>query len=206
MSEISFGDNYNDLSEETGFQFEFYCERCNDAWRNEFKAYLPGKASRLLDAAGGVLGGILGGAGRAADYVEDAGYRAAHDKAFSAAIEQAKQHFHRCRQCGNYVCAKCFNPDLHLCTACAPSLEECADIAEREGEVDRATFAAYREGWSKAHKAAEYIICPACAARVVPAKFCSECGAKLAVKLTCPKCGAKVEASAKFCPECGSKL
>ena len=205
MGEISFADNFNDISDETGFQFEFYCERCNDTWRCEYRRYIAGTASSILNTASGILGGVLGTADRVADHVKDAAYRSAHDKAFAAAIEDAKRHFHRCRQCGNYVCAKCYNPDIHLCTGCAPSIAEAADVAKREAELDRATFDGYREGWKKDHKLAQYVICPGCGAHVSPAKFCSECGAELGAKTVCVKCGAELPEGAKFCPGCGAK-
>lgn len=206
MTEIQFSDNYSDVSDDTGFQFEFYCEGCRDAWRSEFKAYLPGKASRLLDAAGGIFGGVLGGAERAADYVKDAGYRAAHDKAFKEAIEEAKVHFFRCHRCGNYFCNKCFNPELNLCTSCAPSVEEEAEVAAREAEIEMARTRAQETVQSGKRRTDENVICPSCGARVLQAKFCSECGAPLAKKLTCPSCGATLTPGAKFCPECGKKL
>ena len=47
MSEIQFSDNYNDLSTDTGFQFEFYCEHCHEAWRSPFDRYAAGTAEGL---------------------------------------------------------------------------------------------------------------------------------------------------------------
>jgi len=205
LTEIQFGDNYGDLSDDTGFQFEFYCEGCNDAWRSEFKAYLPGKASRLLDAAGGILGGVLGGAGQAADYVKDAGYRTAHDKAFRQAIEEAKVHFNRCHRCGNYFCNKCFNPELNLCVGCAPSVEEEASVAAREAEIEMARAEAQEAVQAGKRKTDDNVVCPSCGARVIRAKFCSECGAELGKKLVCSSCGAELVPGAKFCPECGTR-
>ena len=47
MSEIKFSKNFSDHSvhsgTDAGFQFEFYCERCNDAWRSEFSPFRGGK-------------------------------------------------------------------------------------------------------------------------------------------------------------------
>jgi hypothetical protein len=46
MTELKFSDNYSDLSEQSGvsagFQFEFYCERCNDRWRSTFVPFKSG--------------------------------------------------------------------------------------------------------------------------------------------------------------------
>jgi len=65
MGEIKFSDNYNDLSQQSGvnagFQFEFFCERCNDTWRADFVPYRSGQASGWLSKAGGILGGYSEG-------------------------------------------------------------------------------------------------------------------------------------------------
>jgi hypothetical protein len=206
MDEMKLRDNFSDLSDETGFQFEFYCEHCHDAWRSEYVRYAAGTASKVLGTASSILGGVLGGASRAADGVSDAGYRSAHDKALEAALEKAKEHFFRCQMCTSYVCSQCYNQDVKLCTGCAPSVEDTANVALRSGEIDRATFGAYREGWSKDHKTAEYIVCPSCNARIAPAKYCPECGAMIEKKLTCKSCGAELKPNTKFCPECGTKV
>jgi hypothetical protein len=45
-AETKFANNVSDLSNssgvDAGFQFEFYCQRCNDRWRTEFKPYRSG--------------------------------------------------------------------------------------------------------------------------------------------------------------------
>ncbi len=205
MSEMKLRDNFSDLSDETGFQFEFHCEHCGDSWRSDYVRYAAGTASKVLGTASSILGGFLGGASQAADGVSDAGYKTAHDKALEAAFERATSHFHRCRMCTSYVCAQCYNPDVNLCTGCAPSVEDTSNVALRSGEIDRATFGAYRKGWSKSHEAAEYVHCPECNARVNPAKFCPECGAKMSQEEACKACGKDIAAGVKFCPECGEK-
>lgn len=204
MSEISFGDNYSDISESTGFQFEFYCEQCRDAWRTEFKRYAAGTASSFLGSAGSLLGGFLGSAGHVADRLSDAGYKAAHDRAFQEALTQAKAHFHRCRRCSNYNCNKCYNPNLHLCTSCAPSIEEEANVAAREAEIEAARTRAQSAVASGGRKTDENVVCGSCSARVKASRFCSECGESLNAKPECRDCRAEIQPGAKFCPECGS--
>ena len=58
MSEIKFSKNFSDHSvhsgTDAGFQFEFYCERCNDAWRSEFSPFRGGQASSWLGRAAGL--------------------------------------------------------------------------------------------------------------------------------------------------------
>jgi hypothetical protein len=105
MSEIKFSKNFSDHSVQSGanagFQFEFYCESCGDAWRTEFVPYRGGQATSWLGKAAGIFGGVLGNVESAAEGLAQAGYGKAHDEAFAAAIEQAKRHFHRCAGCPN---------------------------------------------------------------------------------------------------------
>jgi ribosomal protein L40E len=205
MSETKFSNNYGDLCDGSGFQFEFYCEHCHDAWRTEFKRYGAATASGILDTASSLLGGIFGGAGRVVDHARDAGYRTAKDTAFAEAIEQAKTHFHRCRRCANYFCAQCFNPNLNLCVGCAPSVEEEANVAARQKEIEMASAAAQAAVERGQRETDKNVVCDACGARVKPSKFCSECGAKLEKKHLCGECGAELKPDAKFCSECGAK-
>lgn len=63
MDIIEFTDNYEDLSTDTGFQFKFYCERCGNGYMSEFRPSPAGRATGLLRAAGGLLGGMTGKVG-----------------------------------------------------------------------------------------------------------------------------------------------
>jgi hypothetical protein len=67
MSEIKFSKNFSDHSvhsgTDAGFQFEFYCERCNDAWRSEFSPFRGGQASSWLGRAATKCRRKLGGDG-----------------------------------------------------------------------------------------------------------------------------------------------
>ena len=60
MNLIKFVRNYNDESTERGFQFEFFCDRCESGYRTPFKASATGLASEALEVAGDLLGGVLG--------------------------------------------------------------------------------------------------------------------------------------------------
>jgi hypothetical protein len=214
MSEIKFSKNFSDHSVHTGanagFQFEFYCERCNDAWRSEFVPFRGGQASSWLGRAAGMFGGVLGEAGSAAEGLAQAGYGKAHDEAFAGAIEQAKKHFHRCARCMNYACDACWNADKGLCRNCAPNAEVEIDAARAEGEVKKARERAELEGESRAEKfdvkRERQLVCPKCGAETHGAKFCPECGEKLSVMSKCPKCSAEISPGAKFCPDCGNKV
>lgn len=214
MNEIKFSKNFADHSVQSGanagFQFEFYCERCSDAWRAEFVPYRGGQASSWLDKASGMFGGVLGNVGSATDSLALAGYGKAHDAAFAAAIEQAKRHFHRCARCMKFACDTCWNNSKGLCRDCAPDAEVEIDAARAEGEVQTAREAALAEGQQRGQKIDvkrdRQLVCPQCSAETHGARFCPQCGVKLAVLSQCPKCAAEVAPGAKFCPECGEKL
>jgi membrane protease subunit (stomatin/prohibitin family) len=215
VSEIKFSKNYSDHSVNSGanagFQFEFNCERCGDAWRTDFVAFRSGQASSWLGRAAGFFGGrVLSEVESAAQGLAQAGYGKAHDEAFAAAVEQAKLHFHRCARCLEYVCDPCWNGDKGLCRKCAPDAEVEIDAARAEGEVKmarmRAEAAGEKLGETIDVKRERQLSCPKCKAETHGAKFCPECGEKLAVQSQCPKCAAEVSAGSKFCPECGAKM
>jgi hypothetical protein len=215
MKELKFSDNYNDLSEQTGvragFQFEFYCERCNDTWRTEFVPFRSGQASGWLSKASSLFGGVIGGA--AADALEgvaESAWGNAHDKAFLESIEKAKNHFHRCARCFQYVCDVCWNSGKGLCLNCAPDVQTEVEAARTQGEIygasENAVLEGIRKGKKQDVKSEHQLKCPQCGAETKGAKFCPECGFKLSQQGTCRACSAKVSPAAKFCPECGEKI
>lgn len=213
MAEIKFADNYQDLSQssgvDAGFQFEFYCERCNDTWRTTFKPYRSGQASGWASKAAGIFGGMLGGASSALEGVAQAGWHSARDEAFRGAIDDAKTHFHRCASCHQYVCASCFDTSGGLCHNCAPDVNVAIATSRAQGEVQGASEAAMEEGVARGKKhdvkREQQLVCPECHAETHGAKFCPECGHKMATKSSCSGCSAQIEPGTKFCPECGKK-
>lgn len=213
MANIKFADNYQDLSQsdgvDAGFQFEFYCERCNDRWRTPFKAYRSGQASGWASKASGFFGGLLGEASSALEGVAQAGWHGARDDAFRDAIEQAKAHFHRCAGCHQYVCGPCFDSAGGLCRNCAPDVEVAIATARAQGEIQGASETATAEGVARGQKrdvrSARQFVCPECSAETHGAKFCPECGHKLATTTSCGGCSAALQPGTKFCPECGRK-
>lgn len=214
MEELHFSDNFSDLSRQSGadagFQFEFYCENCNDRWRSAFVPYRSAQASSWLGRAAGLVGGVLGDAGSAVEGLAEAGFGRARDKEFAAAIEQAKIHFHRCAKCHQYVCDVCWNKARGLCGTCAPSAEVEIEAARAQGEIQGATEKAVVEGVERGKRMDvsrdRQLICPACGAHTEGARFCPECGSRMAVKGQCPACKAEIPPDVKFCPECGEKL
>jgi hypothetical protein len=220
MPEVNFADNYRDMSEEAGaragFQFEFFCERCSMTWQSDFVPFTSGQAAAWMDKAQGFLGGVLGGvgtaigsAGDAVAGVGEATWGTERDKAFRAALEQAKANFHRCPKCINYVCDQCWNAEAGLCRECAPSAEVAAEAAFAAGKVqaagEKAALEGIHEGKHMDVKERRQLVCPSCGAETQGAKFCPGCGTKLATKAFCTECGAAIAPGIKFCGECGAK-
>jgi uncharacterized OB-fold protein len=207
MGLIEFTRNYDDLSTERGFQFEFYCDRCGNGYRTRFEPLATGTISEALDAASGILGGLFGRAAEVADTVHSVAWEKAHDAAFTRAVEEARPHFHKCRRCGQWVDDDCWNVRQGLCKDCAPVLEEELAAVQAEAAVADAQEKAEAIEYVDAARLKETITvtCPHCGAAVPGGKFCAECGKPLRSEKHCPNCGAKVPATAKFCPECGAK-
>ncbi len=210
---IVFVKNYEDLSTDRGFQFEFNCDRCGSGFRTKFKASATGTISGLLDAASSIFGGAFGQAADIGERVRSAGWQKAKDAEYEKAIAEIKPNFQQCPRCSNWVCRKsCWNNKKGLCKNCAPdlgvemsaaqankSVEEVwahAAMAEEDKKLDA-------EQWRKNIKAS----CPKCEAPLASnAKFCPECGANLKEEMLCKKCKAKLLPNAKFCGECGEKV
>jgi membrane protease subunit (stomatin/prohibitin family) len=206
MSEIQFSDNYNDLSTDNGFQFEFYCEHCRDAWRSPFDRYAAGTAESLLGAADGLFGGIFGQARNALSQVRGAGWSKARDTALRKAVEQAKDHFHRCPRCANHYCDNCWNEDEGVCIVCVPRLDAELSAIRREAKIARAREEAYNQATVSREDLTDRVVsCRDCGAPVGRAKFCPECGTSVSLTRACGSCSAEIPTSAKFCPECGAK-
>lgn len=206
MSEIQFSDNHTDLSTDSGFQFEFYCEHCHDAWRSPFDRYAAGTAEGLLGAAEGIFGGIFGTARNALGHVRNAGWSKARDTAFREAVGQAREHFHRCPRCANHHCDNCWNADEGTCISCVPRLDAELAAIRREAKLNKAREAAYeRAEVSDADLESRVVSCGECGAAVGRGKFCPECGTPVSLTRSCGACSAEIPTSAKFCPECGEK-
>ena len=55
-----FTNNYRDLSDDNGYQFEFVCDICGSGYRSEFQRSAIGSASSLLGGASQLIGGLWG--------------------------------------------------------------------------------------------------------------------------------------------------
>ncbi len=218
----SFTRNYEDNSTEAGYQFTFYCDICHDGYKTSFiesQTSKKGKSLRGLSTGAGILGSLLGGrAGNVGWAAERSGnvlserfeerspeWQKEHERAFEMAQNEAKQHFHRCHGCQQWVCDDDYNEDEGLCVQCAPRQEVYVAKARAEAmrrnideQVETATV------W-KGELESKTTVCPVCGKPAGNGKFCNNCGAPMSLSV-CPTCGAKVALGVKFCSECGSPM
>lgn len=208
-----FSGNYNDLSTDKGFQFEFDCNRCGTTYRTKFKPSVTGNVSQVLDAASSLFGGVFNRTADLGSRVHSAAWEKAHDEAFQEAVHELAQDFVQCPRCQSWVCKeKCWNQRKGLCKQCAPDLGVEMAAAQSSRSVEEVWAHACmadedrklgRENWKEVLTAS----CPECGVALAKnTKFCPECGAKLAREKFCPECGVKLTGATKFCTECGTKL
>jgi hypothetical protein len=210
---IEFTSNYNDLSTQHGFQFEFKCERCENGFRTNFKPFALGSVDSVVSTASSILGGIFGSASNVTNQMAEAQRERAKEAALLEAINELKPHFIQCPRCQAWVCRKnCWNQKRGLCKNCAPSLEVEVAAAQSSKGVEHAWAQAVVAEEEEKQIAAspretKVACCPQCGAALgsTTAKFCPECGAKINVVKHCTECGSKLEPGAKFCGECGHK-
>ncbi len=209
---IHFTRNYNDLSTDRGFQFEFICDRCSSGFRTRFQPWGVGNVSGALNAASSLLGGIFNQAADLGERVRSAGWQKAKDEAYANAAAELRPEFMQCPRCSSWVCRKsCWNTKRGLCKECAPDLGVEMSAAQASRSVE--------EVWAHAAMSAEdkhlttedwretiRATCPECNEPLPQkVKFCPGCGAKVIQDDKCTKCGAKLTPGAKFCTECGQK-
>ncbi|MBN2015344.1 zinc ribbon domain-containing protein [Candidatus Dojkabacteria bacterium] len=213
MANIPFTDNYEDMSNESGYQFKFICEKCGNGYMSTFKKSTTGVLSGALNVVGNIFGGAASSVASSSDDVHRMAAGPQHDKALDEAVKEIYPKFIQCKRCGTWVCKEvCWNNERGLCKECAPELGEEMSSAQAQHSRDEA-FAHARmakedkhlgeKDWDDVKKA----VCPKCNATVkAHSKFCTECGAEIVSDHKCVGCGAKLGTNAKFCPECGLKV
>jgi hypothetical protein len=207
---VPFTDNYQDHSTESGYQFEFFCERCGNGYKSEFKASMLGMGGKAARALGGVFGGKLNQIGWSAGYLQDQSNSPAKDKALREAVEEVGPLFNQCHRCGQWVCKEiCWNPEFNMCVTCAPKIEGEIAAAQSDARLQQVRDKTQQVDWTGDLnlERKQMAMCPQCGAEAPPSgKFCADCGAAITAPVTCSKCGTEAPRGTKFCPECGRKL
>ncbi len=207
MVAIEFTDNYQDLSNDTGYQFKFYCNHCGNGYESSFQVSATKAAGGILRSAGGMFGGVLGRLGASEYDVERLAGGPGHDRALQAAVAEIKPKFNQCTRCGRWVCQEiCWNADVGLCTVCSPKFEGEVAYAKSQAQIEQLRERARSTDviGNVDFKADQVVRCPQCMSETAGGKFCPHCGASLAPKQHCTKCGEQISAEANFCPHCGA--
>lgn len=208
MVAIRFTGNYQDLSTDRGFQFKFYCEKCNNGYMSTFRTSTIGMLGSAARAASSLFGGVFGNVADSTYEVQRAVGGPAHDSALKEAVEEIAPIFKQCTRCGHWVCEPiCWNKKAGLCESCAPDLDEEMAAAQAEAAREQIQSKAREVDWTKSRKVDQVTgaVCPACGVKTQGGKFCQECGATLQAKKKCEGCGHEAEGAPKFCPECGQR-
>src|SRR5512132_746956 len=102
---VPFTDNFSDLSNSEGSQFEFHCERYGNGYRSPYVPDVKEKGRGILRAASNLMGGKLTQLSGAAETLSwNRGTNSkAKDKALADAVESVRDQFKQCRGCGNWV-------------------------------------------------------------------------------------------------------
>jgi hypothetical protein len=211
MAAHGFTKNYRDHSNDHGYQFEFFCDKCGNGSRSSFKTSSMGLAASVIKAAGAFFGGSLYRAGRGAEQLKDALRGPAWDGAFKEAIDECRPQFRQCTLCGGWYCPEvCWNAERGLCEGCAPNLIEHAPALQASAAIHQARQKVAEvdqtRGMDVANAAAAVSTCPKChAALAAAARFCAQCGSAVAAAQPrfCSGCGESLPSGARFCAGCG---
>lgn len=199
-----FTENYTDLSDRNGYQFEFRCDICGSGYRSEFIRSAMGTAGTLLEGASGLIGGIFGGAANVADRAAEITDRGARDEALKKAANEIMPLFTRCPRDSNWVDETCWNEARGLCVSCAPKLASEMEAERANVEISQMREAMASQQVFSGDTSARSTVCATCGKPVGSERFCSNCGSPTGQN-KCSGCGADLAVGARFCPNCGAK-
>ena len=136
MAAIRFTGNYEDLSTDRGYQFKFFCEKCQNGYMSSFQASTMGMLGSAARVAGNLFGGVFGSVADSTYEVQRAVGGGAHDSALKEAVEEISPIFKQCSRCGNWVCEPvCWNKKQGLCETCAPDFDK--ELAAAQADAAR---------------------------------------------------------------------
>lgn len=208
----SFTRNYEDKSNENGFQFIFKCDVCGDGYESQFVGSNAAKKRSFFNKvstfgsmvnSNAYLAGALGGTA-----YQTPEWNKERETAFQQASNEAMSHFHRCPRCHKYVCDQDWNEEAGgLCSEDAPKMA--SEIAAAKAQAASGQL----QTWKDQEAAKPYsgdmtvqqTICPTCGKTAGSGKFCNNCGAPLGMK-KCSNCGFDNNPTVSFCGNCGNKL
>ncbi len=199
-----FSDNYSDMSDENGYQFEFRCDICGSGYRSEFIRSALGTAGSILGGASNLIGGLFGSASSLADRAKDITDRGARDEALKKASNEIMPLFTRCTRCNKWADETCINSARGLCVSCAPNLAAEMEAERSSVELSQMRQAMAQETVFSGDTSARATVCTTCAKPVGSEKFCSNCGTPTGQN-KCGQCGAELSAGTRFCGNCGAK-
>ena len=208
MANIPFTSNYTDLSNQRGYQFQFFCRKCGNGYMSTFQANALSGVANVANVAATIFGGIFGRAAQSAAAIQSQVAGPQHDSALDAAVREISPIFKQCSRCGSWVCEPiCWNKKAGLCETCAPDLDEEMAAAQAEAAREQIQTKAREVDWTKQRKVDQVsgAVCGSCGAKSQGGKFCPECGTAYNAKKKCGSCGHEAEGTPKFCPECGGK-
>ena len=209
MASVAFTRNYTDRSNDTGYQFEFHCDKCRNGHRSTFRASALGVGSKIAKGLGSLFGrNQLWSVGHATEYMKD-GLRARRGTTRSGRDRQITRSS-TVHPRGKWVFPRLWNEQRH-------SVQLRANLAEE---------AAHHQAQVASHQLHDKIrnvdqvghidpvaemagACAHCQSRLQPgAKFCPGCGKPTgagAAKSFCTGCGAQLPPGARFCSGCGAQ-
>ena len=125
----------NDLSNDYGYQFEFFCDHCQKSF---ISTYIPAPSGKTYkpQGAGEKVKGFFGGIVREIGGIVENGFdsigtnnansqpnaeailKSEREAAFAAAQTEASAMFGRCPKCGEWVCSDCWDVEAGTCSRC----------------------------------------------------------------------------------------
>ena len=199
-----FTDNYSDLSDQNGYQFEFRCDICGSGYRSEFERSNLGTASNILGGASNLIGGLWG-ARNAADTIQSVTDRGARDAALKKAADEIMPKFKQCPRDHIWVDDKCWNEERGLCVNDAPKLASEMEAQRAALQVQQMREAMATEQHFTGTTETRTTVCVSCGKPVGSEKFCSNCGTPVGMA-KCASCGSDLAPGTRFCGNCGTAV